>query len=150
MFKKEGGDEIETVIGPSVQVEGNFVANGDIIIEGVVSGSIKTEKNLRIGQGARVFAQVSAANALIAGEVQGNIKIKENLELTNTAKIFGDVKTSVLTMAGGASLHGKCTAGEEKKAKLEKIEDFGKAEKQNKKVVANGKMPVESVVERLK
>ena len=33
MFKKEGGDEIETIIGPSVQVEGNFVANGDIVVE---------------------------------------------------------------------------------------------------------------------
>ena len=130
MFKKEdGGDEIETVIGPSVQVEGNFVANGDIIVEGTVSGSIKTEKNLRIGQGAKVFAKISAANALIAGEVQGNIKIKENLELTNTAKVFGDIKTKILNISPGANFHGKCLAGEDKRAKLEKIEDLAKQDK---------------------
>src|SRR3989338_10175669 len=136
MFKKEGGvDDVETIIGPSVQVEGDFVAAGDVIIEGMVSGTIKTEKNLKVGEGAKIFASVTAANALIAGEVQGNVKIKENLELTSTAKIFGDVKTKILTIASGASLNGKCTCGEDKKAKLEKIEDLEKQERQKVKAV---------------
>jgi len=107
--KEEGEtDSIETVIGPSVHVEGNFVANGDIVIEGVVSGSIKTERNLRIGENAKIYANIWAANATIAGEVQGNVKIKENLELTSTGRIFGDVKTKVINIGPGASLHGKC------------------------------------------
>lgn len=123
MFKKEDGNEVETVIGPSVQVEGNFVANGDVIIEGIVSGSVKTERNLHIGPDAKIFADVFAANAVIAGEIQGNVKIKDSLELTSTAKIFGDVKTQILTINAGAVLHGKCASGEERKAKLEKIEE---------------------------
>lgn len=124
MFKnQEGGGEVETIIGPSVQVEGDFIAAGDVVVEGTVSGKIKTERNLKIGQDAKIFASVSAANAMIAGEVQGNVKIKENLELTSTARIFGDVKTKVLTIASGAILHGKCQAGEEKKSRLEKISD---------------------------
>ncbi|OGY43299.1 MAG: hypothetical protein A3J62_02850 [Candidatus Buchananbacteria bacterium RIFCSPHIGHO2_02_FULL_38_8] len=128
MFKKEGGvDDVETIIGPSVQVEGDFVAAGDVIIEGMVSGTIKTEKNLKVGEGAKIFASVTAANALIAGEVQGNVKIKENLELTSTAKIFGDVKTKILTIVSGATLQGKCQAGEERKSKPEKISDSEKS-----------------------
>jgi cytoskeletal protein CcmA (bactofilin family) len=123
MFKKDGESEIETIIGPSVQVEGNFVANGDVVIEGTVSGSIRTEKNLRVGKDAKIFADVTACNAVIAGEIQGEIKIKESLELTNTARIFGDVRTGLLTIAQGAVLHGQCSAGEEKKARFEKIED---------------------------
>lgn len=134
MFKKETeGDNIETIIGPSVQVEGNFVANGDIVIEGIVAGSIKTEKNLRIGQGAKIYADIFASNALIAGEVQGNIKIKESLELTNTARVFGDIRTNVLNVGVGAILQGKCCAGEEKKSKLEKIDDLQKVERQKNK-----------------
>src|SRR3989338_4716991 len=124
MFKKEmGSDEIETIIGPSVQVEGNFVANGDVVVEGMVSGSLKTEKNLRIGQDAKIFANITAANALIAGEVQGNIKIKESLELTSSARVFGDIKTKILTIGSGAILNGKCLAGEDKRAKFEKIDE---------------------------
>lgn len=126
MFREKNNDEIETVIGPSVQVEGNFVANGDIIIEGMVSGSIKTAKNLRVGQNAKIFANISAANAIIAGEIQGNVKIENNLELTSTSKIFGDIKTNVISIASGASINGKCLAGSDKKSKLEKIEDHEK------------------------
>ena len=126
MFKKEEGDEIETIIGPSVQVEGNFVANGDIVVEGTISGSIKTERNLRVGENAKIFANISAANAFIAGEIQGNVKIKENLELTSSAKIFGDVKSKILSVAQGASLYGKCSSGEGTKAKLEKIDEPSK------------------------
>lgn len=130
MFKKsteDRGDEIETVIGPSVQVEGNFIANGDIIIEGVVSGNIRTEKNLRIGSQAKIFANITAANALISGEVQGNVKVKDSLELTESAKIFGDVRSNIISIASGAVIHGKCTAGSEKKSKLEKADDLIKS-----------------------
>ena len=133
MFKEKDGDSVETVIGPSVHVEGNFVANGDIVIEGLVSGSIKTEKNLRIGKDAKVYAKISAANAIVAGEIQGNVKIKESLELTSTAKIFGDIKTRTLTVAPGASINGRCISGEDKKTKLEKIDDKEKLLRQKNK-----------------
>ena len=99
------------------------MAAGDVVIEGMVSGKMRTERNLRIGENAKIFASVSAANALIAGEVQGNIKIKDALELTSTAKIFGDIKTNSISIAAGAIVHGKCQAGEEKRSRLEKIED---------------------------
>ncbi|OGY49476.1 MAG: hypothetical protein A3J65_03630 [Candidatus Buchananbacteria bacterium RIFCSPHIGHO2_02_FULL_45_11b] len=136
MFKKEDGDNVETIIGPSVQVEGNFVANGDIIVEGTVSGSIKTEKNLRVGKDAKIFADITANNAFVAGEIQGNIKIKENLELTNTAKIFGDVKTKILNVSPGASLNGKCSAGDEHKAKFEKADERGQKASRDKNYLA--------------
>jgi len=124
MLKREGtSNEIETVIGPSVHVEGDFVAVGDIVIEGTVSGKLRTENNLRIGENAKIFANVSAANILIAGEVQGNIKVKDSLELTGSARVFGDIKANTLTIAPGAILHGRCQSGEEKKSKLEKIDD---------------------------
>ena len=125
MFKQEHNrtDEVATIIGPSVQVDGNFVANGDIIVEGSISGSIKTEKNLQVGAQAKIFANISAANAVIAGEIQGSLKIKDNLELTSTAKIFGDVKTQTISIESGAVLHGRCQVGDVKKSKAEKIDD---------------------------
>lgn len=133
MFKKEGENEIETIIGPSVQVEGNFTANGNVIIEGTLSGTVKTEKNLQVGKDAKIFADVTAANAVVAGEIQGEIKIKDNLELTSTARIFGDVKTKLIKIEEGAILQGRCLCGEEKKAKFEKIEDKDRLHKAKEK-----------------
>lgn len=103
------GKEIETVIGPSVKVEGNFRGQGNVIVEGVVHGSLKTDKDLTVGTGAKISANVTAANAKISGEVKGAVKIKGKLELTETAKIFGDIETEVLSVTPGAILNGKCT-----------------------------------------
>jgi cytoskeletal protein CcmA (bactofilin family) len=151
MFKKEEEmDNIETVIGPSVHVEGNFVADGDIVIEGVVSGSIKTEKNLHIGQNAKIYADIWAANAVIAGEVQGNLRIKESLELTGTSKVFGDVKTKNITITSGACLHGKCNAGDDKKTKFEKIDDLKKIDRKKSKVLENSGQENHNLPEKIK
>ncbi len=136
MFKRndqidyENPDKAETIIGSSVKVEGDFIAEGDVIVEGLVSGSLKTEKSLRVGENAKIIANVSAGNALIAGEIQGNLKIKESLELTATAKVFGDIKTNTLSVAPGAIIQGKCLIGEEKKSKPEKIDKIGKSKKE--------------------
>jgi len=110
MFKEPPAptNEIETVIGPSVKVEGDFVTEGNMIIEGTICGGVKTSKNLKIGSQAKVFANLTAANALIAGEVQGNIAITGKMELTSSAKIFGDIKVGTLSIAAGAILNGKC------------------------------------------
>lgn len=100
-------DEIETIVGPSVNVEGDFASEGNIIIKGTVSGSVHTSRFLSVEQGAKIMANVRAGTAKISGEVKGNLKIRETLELTSTAKILGDIETRVLSVEPGALLFGK-------------------------------------------
>lgn len=100
-------DEIETVVGPSVNVEGDFASEGNIIIKGTVSGSVHTSRFLSVEQGAKIMANVRAGTAKISGEVKGNLKIRETIELTSTAKILGDIECRVLTVEPGALLFGK-------------------------------------------
>lgn len=102
-------DEIETVVGPSVNVEGDFASEGNIIVKGTVSGSVATSKFLLVEQGAKIIANVRAGSAKISGEVKGNMKIKEALELTSTAKVLGDIEARVLVIEAGAILYGKVT-----------------------------------------
>jgi len=100
-------DEIETVVGPSVHVEGDFASEGNILVKGTVSGSVKTSKLLTVEPGARIIANVRAGSAVISGEIKGNVKIMERLDITSTARILGDVECSVLVIEAGALLHGK-------------------------------------------
>ena len=58
MFKEEkdkGFSKVETIIGPSVKVEGDFAAAGDVVVEGAVSGQLRTEQSLRIGEQAKIL-----------------------------------------------------------------------------------------------
>ncbi|MFA5061812.1 MAG: polymer-forming cytoskeletal protein [Patescibacteria group bacterium] len=102
-------DEVETVVGPSVNVEGDFASEGNIVVKGTVSGSVYTSKHLTVEIGAKIVANVRAGSATIAGEVKGNMKIKESLELTSTSKVLGDVDVRTLTVESGALLYGKIT-----------------------------------------
>ncbi len=117
-------NEFETVIGPSVKVTGDFNGQGNIIVEGMVEGNLKTNGNLEVGEKAKLAANVEAKEAKIGGEVKGDIKIKGFLEITATAKIYGDIEAANLSIERGALFNGKCamSAGMEdiKKSNKEK------------------------------
>lgn len=130
MPSREPGNDVETVIAVGVKVEGEFNSQGNVLIEGVVEGSLKTERDLRVGDKAKIDADVNAANAVIAGEVHGNMVITERLELEPTARISGDIKTKTLVVATGAEINGRIVMGSESGSKN------GSAQDRIKKAVA--------------
>lgn len=100
-------DEVETVVGPSVNVEGDFASEGNIIVKGTVAGSVNTTRHLSVEPGAKIMANVKAGSARIAGEVKGNMKVKDLLELTSTARVIGDIEVKTLVVEAGALIAGK-------------------------------------------
>lgn len=113
MFNNENNvpqsNETDTIIGPSVKVEGNFKSDGNVIVEGMVQGSIKTKNNLTIGESAKIKAEVETNNLFLSGEIKGNVKVLEKAELKSNAKILGNLETKILTVEEGAIINGKCT-----------------------------------------
>ena len=100
-------DDVETVVGPSVNVEGDFSSEGNIVVKGTVSGSVKTSKLLTVEKGAKILANIKAGNAIISGSVRGNVKVSERLDLYDTAQVAGDVECKILSVAAGALIQGK-------------------------------------------
>lgn len=111
MFNKENKLEkikdAETIIGPSIRVKGNFNGKGNIVIDGVLEGSLKTDANVFIGEKARVNANIDANEALISGEISGNIKIKKYLSIGKNAHITGDVQCGEISIERGALISGR-------------------------------------------
>lgn len=100
-------DDVDTVVGPSVKVEGDFASEGNIVVKGTVCGNVKTSKRLTVENGAKIFANVKAGSAIISGGIKGNVKIDDALELTETAQVQGDINCKVLTISPGALVQGK-------------------------------------------
>lgn len=99
--------DIETIIGPSVKLEGELLGEGNISIHGTVSGKIETKGNLMIGEGSLIKAEVSAANVSVAGTVEGDIHSKEKLEIIENGKVIGDITSSTLSISPGANFSGQ-------------------------------------------
>lgn len=103
--------QAETVVGPSVKIQGDFNSEGNIRIEGHVNGKVKTTQNVYVGEPAKITADILAGNCTIAGDVQGNIKVSGSLVLEATAKLIGDITCNTFRVEDGAQFSGKCTMG---------------------------------------
>lgn len=114
MFNKENKLEkfkdAETIIGASIKVKGNFQGQGNIIIEGCLEGSLKTEANLYIGDKAKVTANVEAKEAIINGVLNGNVKSKSYLAIGSSAKVTGDIQYGEISVERGACINGQMLA----------------------------------------
>lgn len=104
---KDNFKDAETIIGPSVMVKGNFNSSGNIMIEGVLKGGVKTAGHVYVGDKASITADIEAKSARIGGEVKGNIKIQEGIQIVSSAKIFGDIECVSLSVESGAVINGK-------------------------------------------
>lgn len=98
----------ETIIGPSVSVEGTIDSAADIVIYGSFKGTLKVGRKVTIGKEATIEADIETEHAYIAGHVKGNIIARNKLELSHTAKVDGDIEAGILTMESGAILNGGC------------------------------------------
>jgi len=101
--------QAETVVGPSVKIQGDLNSDGNIRIEGQVTGKVKTSQSVFVNPGAKIAADLLAGNAVIGGEIQGNLKVSGQLILQSTAKLTGDISCQVLRVEDGAQFTGKCS-----------------------------------------
>ena len=121
MFNKDqdgGRKDGETIIAQGVKVEGDFVSDGNVVIEGEVNGSVKTAGHLEVGVSAKIKANVWAGEAVVAGEIVGNLVVSGKLELLETSRISGDIETEILSVASGAKINGQMTMNGGKKGQV--------------------------------
>ena len=117
MFKSDKTNdfkEAETIIGSSVKVEGDFVGEGNLIIDGIIKGNVSTKGDLKVGEKAKITASVQANNGFISGEITGDIIIQNDIELTASARISGDVQAKSISIARGAVINGKISMSQDK------------------------------------
>lgn len=130
MFKKEeekgGLKEVETIIGPSVKVRGDFHGQGNIVVEGILEGGLKTAGSIYIGDKAKIIGDLEGRDIRVGGEINGNIKAGGSLEINSTAKIKGDIETGSLSILRGAMLNGKIgmPAKDSEKGKINEKENL--------------------------
>ncbi len=102
--------KIETLIGQSIEVDGDLNFNGGLHLDGKVKGNVTSENGsnsvLVVSEQGQISGDVSVPYAVINGTIKGNVYASEKLELSNKACITGNVHYNVLEMASGASVNG--------------------------------------------
>lgn len=95
-------------IGKSVQIRGELHGSEDLIVDGMVDGTIALQDSrLTIGANAKVKANVSARDIVVMGVIQGNLQASGRIELRSGCQVVGDLKAGRLSIEENASFSGK-------------------------------------------
>ena len=99
------------LIGNGTDINGDINSNGDIRIDGSLTGTIKSSGKVVVGSTGRVEGEIICQNADISGEVKAHLKVYELLSLKASAIVSGDILTNKLAIEPGAVFTGACSMG---------------------------------------
>jgi cytoskeletal protein CcmA (bactofilin family) len=105
-FKPPPPGQVETVIGPTTNVEGAVQNDGGLRVEGIFEGSVETGGNLIVSEEAKVIADIVAYNVSVAGSIKGNIKANR-VEVLSTGRVWGDVTVKSFLVDEGGFIRGE-------------------------------------------
>src|SRR3954470_3484323 len=85
------GGNNNTVIGPSILINGKLTGDEDLTVRGRVEGELSLSRTLIVENSGIIKANVSVKNAIVSGVVVGNISATESVELTREGRMVGDI-----------------------------------------------------------
>src|ERR1039457_3600150 len=106
-------------INAGTEILGDINSNGDIRLDGALSGNINAKGKLVVGESGKVKGIINCRNADIFGLVEGKLNVSELLSLKANAQILGDIVTSRLAIEPGCKFTGNCRMVDETNASYE-------------------------------
>lgn len=101
------GDEVVSVVGPGMAVEGDCRCEGSLRIDGRVHGSIRSGKSVVVGENGEVEGDILTQDAVVAGRVVGSIHAESRLELRDGCRVEGDIRSPIVRLEEGGHLDGE-------------------------------------------
>jgi cytoskeletal protein CcmA (bactofilin family) len=99
---------IATVMPRTSSVVGDVAATEDLLVEGVVSGTIDMPGfALTIAAGARVDARILARDVTILGHFSGRITATEIIDVREGARVTGEIAAPKVALAEGAEIQAR-------------------------------------------
>jgi cytoskeletal protein CcmA (bactofilin family) len=93
-----------SVIAAELEVVGELMSRGTLIIEGTIQGKAAAAE-LTVAEGAKLTGEFASEIATIAGDLSGKIHSRI-VRITGTARIDGIIEQTVLNIADGAEIQG--------------------------------------------
>ncbi len=103
-----GDTQVPNIISLGTKVTGEIESDGDVRIDGSLSGKISAKGKVVIGKDGVVDGEIHCKSIDISGKVNATIVVKE-LTIFKTSAVFtGDVTTSKISIETGARFTGNC------------------------------------------
>jgi len=96
------------IIGIGTVITGDINSNGDIRIDGSLTGKLITKGKVVVGVTGRIKGEINCKNSDVEGEIEGKITASQLLSLKATSQITGDIIANKLAIEPGCRFTGNC------------------------------------------
>ncbi len=96
------------IIGIGTRITGDIDSNGDIRVDGSLTGKLFTKGKVVIGETGIVKGEISCKNSDVEGSIEGKITVAQLLSLKAKSRITGDIIASKLAIEPGCQFTGNC------------------------------------------
>jgi len=96
------------LLGVGTTIIGDINSNGDIRINGTLTGNLTTKGRVIIGETGKIKGEINCKNADILGLVEGKLFATESLSLKATASIVGEITIGKIAIEPGCKFNGTC------------------------------------------
>lgn len=104
-------EQVISIIGPGMRIEGDCDTDGAVRIEGTVHGNVRAGKAVVVGKEGSVEGDIFTQDAVISGRVTGTLRAESRLEVQSTSHIDGEVLAGRMVLEEGAMLNGTVQMG---------------------------------------
>ena len=105
--------QIINLIAKGTNITGNITSDGDLRVDGEISGNLETKGRVVIGASGKIEGEISCKSSEIAGTHRGKLFVAELLSLKASSNVTGDIVTGKLSIEPGAYFSGTCTMSDE-------------------------------------
>jgi len=105
--------QVINLIAKGTQITGDLTSDGDLRVDGEITGNLDTKGRLVIGASGKIEGEIRCKSSEIAGTHKGKLFVAELLSLKASSFVTGDIVTGKLSIEPGAYFSGTCTMNDE-------------------------------------
>ena len=98
------------VLGKETNLRGRIAGDGDLRVEGTISGDVALKGHLTVDGGAEITADVQARSVVVEGAIEGDISATEAVAIRAGARVSGAIRGSSISIEEGATVNGRIDA----------------------------------------
>lgn len=104
----ETENRLPNIIGNGTKFVGDIETNGDLRVDGVIEGNVKSQGKFVLGGSGSVKGNIKCASAEISGSFEGKMEVTEILSLKASSYFKGEMNVNKLSIEPGAKFIGSC------------------------------------------
>ena len=95
-----------SILPPSMRFKGELSADEDLLIQGMVEGTIKHTQRVTIGKEGRIKANIAANIIKVEGAVEGDLHAVKSVYVDDSGNLRGNIHAPSVCLVEGSQFNG--------------------------------------------